>query len=141
VRFAQVLEEQHYMDLAHLAAKGCGVFFSVAPHLFEGLASMGDTLLDMYLATGQQHYLNGARQKAQQMLLYAIQTPSGIAFPGRFLLRISNDYGMGGAGIGLYLHRLVGLRPRMLHDILPEQLCLTGSMWSKSDRSAALATT
>ncbi|MBL8227788.1 MAG: lanthionine synthetase C family protein [Bryobacterales bacterium] len=117
IRFGATLHEQYYSGIAAKAARGCAAFFSVAPHLFEGLASMGETLLDMYQATGEQHYLDLARQKAEQIMLYRIDSRNGIAFPGRYLLRISNDYGMGSAGIGLYFHRLTGQRPRRFHDI------------------------
>jgi hypothetical protein len=117
-RFAVMLDDQHYMDLARRAARGCNAFFSVSPHLFEGLASMGESLLDMYVATGEEAYLRSARQKASQILLYRMDTPAGLAFPGRYLLRISHDYGLGGAGVGMYLHRLLAPGPRRFHDIL-----------------------
>jgi hypothetical protein len=121
IRFFEVLKEERYLELAHQAARGCAVFFSAAPHLFEGLASMGETLLDMYRVTGEPRYLEQARRKAMQTLLYRIDRPQGVAFPGRYLLRISHDYGMGGAGIGLFLHRLVGLGPRRFHDLFPDE--------------------
>jgi len=117
IRFYQVLKEERYLQLARKGAKGCAAFFSVGPHLFEGLASMGESLLDMFLVTGDTSYFELAQQKAAQILLYRIVRPQGIAFPGRFLLRISHDYGMGGAGIGMYLSRLMGLKPRRFHDL------------------------
>ncbi|WP_223638199.1 lanthionine synthetase C family protein [Corallococcus sp. EGB] len=119
IRFFEVLQEERYLDAAHRAAKGCNVFFAAAPHLFEGLASMGETLLDLYRVTGEPRYLEQARRKATQTLLFRIERPEGLAFPGRHLLRISHDYGMGGAGIGLFLHRLVGQGPRRFHDLSP----------------------
>ena len=117
IRFATALKDDRYLDLAHSAARGCAAFFSVAPHLFEGLASMGESLLDMFLATGEPWYLQAAQQKAAQILLFRIYRSEGTAFPGRYLMRISHDYGVGGAGIGLFLHRLAGLKPRKFHDI------------------------
>jgi rhamnogalacturonyl hydrolase YesR len=121
IRFAQMLNDDRYRDLACRAVRPCTSFFSAAPHLFEGLASMGESLLDVYQVTGDEFYLEKARQKATQTLLYSIERPQGIAFPGRYLFKISHDYGVGGAGIGLFLHRLIGLRPRRLHDIFPGQ--------------------
>jgi lantibiotic modifying enzyme len=120
IRFFEALGEERYLELAQKAARGCAVFFAAAPHLFEGLASMGETLLDMYRVTGEPRYLEQARKKAVQTLLFRIDRPEGVAFPGRFLLRISHDYGMGGAGIGLFLHRLSVLGPRLFHDVFPE---------------------
>ncbi len=120
IRFAQLLGESHYLDLARKAARPCGSFFSAAPHLFEGLASMGESLLDMFLVTGDESYLQKARQKAIQTLLFTIDRPEGIAFPGRYLFKISHDYGVGGAGIGLFLLRLVQLAPRTFHDLFSQ---------------------
>lgn len=121
IRFAQLLGESRYLDLARKAAGPCGSFFSAAPHLFEGLASMGESLLDMFLVTGDETYLRKAWQKATQILLFKIDRPEGIAFPGRYLLKISHDYGVGGAGIGLFLARLLRLAPRIFHDLFPQQ--------------------
>jgi len=81
---------------------------------------MGESLLDMFLVTGDESYLQKARQKAIQTLLFTIDRPEGIAFPGRFLFKISHDYGVGGAGIGLFLLRLVQLAPRTFHDLFSQ---------------------
>ena len=117
IRFYEALGEKHYLDLARQAVMPCADFFSVAPHLYEGLASMGETLLDMYQVTGEQPYYDAAALKARQILLYKIDQQEGIAFPGRNLLRISHDYGTGGAGIGLFFHRFLNKTPRKFHDI------------------------
>jgi hypothetical protein len=122
LRFADLLEEKRYLELACMAAQPCMDFFSVAPHLFEGLASMGDTLIDMYLATGNRTYIDAAYQKARQTLLYRIERPQGTAFPGRLLVRISHDYGIGGAGIGIFLNRLLKPGRRRFHDIFPRRI-------------------
>jgi hypothetical protein len=82
---------------------------------------MGESLLDMYFLTGEPFYMKKAQQKATQILMYRIEQPKGIAFPGRYLFKISHDYGVGGAGIGLFLNRLVQLAPRRFHDIFPRQ--------------------
>ncbi|MEM9594534.1 MAG: lanthionine synthetase C family protein [Acidobacteriota bacterium] len=117
-RFFHTLGDPAYLDLTEKATKGCAVFFSAAPHLFEGLTSMGESLLDYFWLTGDSHYLEKARQKAEQALLFRVETEAGWAMPGRYSLRISNDYGVGGAGIGLFLLRLArGERGRLLHDI------------------------
>ncbi|NOK17420.1 lanthionine synthetase C family protein [Corallococcus carmarthensis] len=121
IRFFEALQEERYLHAAHRAAKACNVFFSAAPHLFEGLASMGETLLDLYRVTGEPRYLEQARRKATQTLLFRVERPEGLVFPGRHLLRLSHDYGMGGAGIGLFLHRLMGQGPRRFHDLFPSR--------------------
>jgi hypothetical protein len=119
VRFYQALGDKRYLELAKRAALPCAGFFSIGPHLHEGLASMGETLLDMYQATGEQAYFNAALFKSRQILLFKIDQPDGIAFPGRHLLRVSHDYATGGAGIGLFFLRLLHKTPRKLHDLFP----------------------
>jgi serine/threonine protein kinase len=117
IRFYQILREDRYLDMARRAATPCAGFFSIAPHSFEGLASMGETLLDMYQVTCEQAYYDYAVLKAHQILLYKIEQDEGIAFPGRFLVRISHDYGTGGAGIGVFLQRVLTKGPRKFHDL------------------------
>lgn len=117
VRFHILLHDGHYLELARRAAKPCAGFFSVAPHLFEGLASMGETLLDLYHVTRERAYFEAAVLKARQILLYTIKENVGIAFPGRFLVRISQDYGTGGSGIGTFLQRVLKLGPRKFHEL------------------------
>jgi hypothetical protein len=134
-RFAQILGEDKYLELARRAVRPCASFFSAAPHLFEGLASMGESLLDMYCLTGEPFYMKKAQQKATQILMYRIEQPKGIAFPGRYLFKISHDYGVGGAGIGLFLNRLVQLAPRRFHDIFPRQVPQVADGESKREES------
>ena len=74
-----------------------------------GLAGYGEFLLDASQYLDIPHLRNTAFYVADGILPYAIQTPEGVAFPGSELLRISCDYGLGGAGIGMFFHRL--LRP------------------------------
>lgn len=117
VRFYELLGDDRYLRIARRAAIPCAGFFSVAPHLFEGLASMGETLLDMYQVTGERDYYGAATLKARQVLLYQIKEQDGIAFPGRTLIRISHDYATGGAGIGLFLNRFLTRSFRKFHDL------------------------
>ena len=79
---------------------------TVFPGLFLGLSGLGNFLLDVYSFTGDEHYLWEAHRVANGVLLFRIEKPNGIAFPGDQLLRISTDFGTGSAGIALFLHRL-----------------------------------
>lgn len=117
IRFYEALGDDRYLLLARKAAIPCMGFFSVAPHLFAGLASMGETLFDMYQVTGDQEYYDAARLKAKQILLYQIKDRDSIAFPGRTLARISHDYANGGAGIGIFFRRLLTGSRRKFHDL------------------------
>jgi lantibiotic modifying enzyme len=116
-RFAAVLQDPRYFELARRGARGCTAFFSAGPHLFEGLASMGDALLDMHQLTGESEYLDEAKRKATQIMLYKVRHENEDVFPGRFLMRLSHDYGMGGAGIGSFLLRLLNLGPQTIYGL------------------------
>ena len=76
------------------------------PTLFTGLAGLGNLQLDAFDFTGDPKYVSLARYITRGLLRFQIQKPDGIAFPGEQLLRISNDFGSGSAGIACFLHRL-----------------------------------
>lgn len=71
-----------------------------------GLAGFGELLIDAYSILGDRNYLNTAYYLAEALLGFRVPQPEGIAFPGEELLRISCDYGLGSAGIGIFLQRL-----------------------------------
>lgn len=80
--------------------------FAAHPTLFDGLAGMGDHLLDMFFFTGAEHYLTQAQVIADSILCYQIPVETGITFSGNQLLRASNCYGSGSTGIAVFLDRL-----------------------------------
>ena len=67
IRFADLLGEPRYLEVAHRALRPC-MTFAAAPHLFEGLAAMGESLLDMALYTGDGRYAEAALEKARPLL-------------------------------------------------------------------------
>ena len=71
-----------------------------------GLAGCGEFLIDAYQFTNDESLLNAAYYLAEGILPYRIEKPEGIVFPGSEMLRISCDFGLGSAGIGMFLHRL-----------------------------------
>lgn len=80
-----------------------------------GLAGCGEFLLDMYRFLGDTNYLHNAYYIASGILPNRIDRTNGIAFAGRDQLRIACDFGMGSAGIGCFLHRLLNPKmPRLL---------------------------
>ena len=96
--------------------------YTVAPGLFNGLAGLGNFLLDCYQMLGDERYLREAHNAARGILLFEIDKSSSIAFPGDYLHRISTDFGTGCAGIGLFLHRLLQKGENfnlVLDDLLP----------------------
>ena len=117
IRFFQEFGVEEDLRAAKLIAADAFSRLTVQPTQFEGLSSIGEFMLDMYLATRDESYLSRAHDVADSILRYRIERPEGMAFPGRYLLRISNDFGTGGAGVGLFLDRLTVPGPRLLHDL------------------------
>jgi serine/threonine protein kinase len=89
-----------------------------------GIAGYCEYLLDMYTFLGDENYLNNAYYVAEALLPYRLFKPEGIAFPGSELLRISCDYGLGSAGIGMFLHRL--LNPQVARFLMLDEMLLAG---------------
>lgn len=71
-----------------------------------GYAGWGETLLDLHAATGDPRWRLHAVRMAEAILPAQVQTRLGTAFPGGSLHRVTSDFGMGTAGIALFLHRL-----------------------------------
>ena len=119
IRCHALLGEPGYRALAERAAARASSRFSVQPTLFNGLSGLGEMNLDLFQLTGDETYLRRAYDVAESVLLYAVERAEGIAFPGRLLRRLSNDYGTGSSGVGLFLNRLLKLAPRRFHDLTP----------------------
>ena len=85
-----------------------------------GLSGLGEFMLDMFHYLSDETYLNTAYYLAEAILPHSITKPEGIAFAGSELLRISCDFGMGSAGIGWFLHRL--LNPEATRLLFPHCL-------------------
>ncbi len=94
--------------------------YTIFPGWFFGLAGIGDFYLDLAeLGEDREVALAGARKVLSGIRLFQLEREAGIAFPGETLSRISCDYGTGGAGIALFLHRLLhGGGPAFLLDEL-----------------------
>jgi serine/threonine protein kinase len=116
IRFASMLGDARYRLLAEKAGNSALTKYAVFPGQFSGLSGIGEFLIDLYRFTGQQKYLDGAFKIAEGVLLFQIDRPEGIAFPGEELLRVSTDYGTGSAGIGMFLLRLVEPRSRLFFE-------------------------
>ncbi|WP_137991644.1 lanthionine synthetase C family protein [Streptomyces vilmorinianum] len=117
VRFHHLLGIERYGDLARRVADDTFVKYTYTPGLFEGLAGIGEFMLDMYRFTGEEDYRAKAFDIAETILWFRIEDEAGIAFPGRSLNRITHDYATGSAGIGMFLSRLVDPRERAFVDL------------------------
>jgi hypothetical protein len=79
-----------------------------------GIAGTGEFLLDMAHFLNDNTYRNVAFYQSESLLIHKIPRPKGIAFPGLDFVRLCCDYGRGSAGIGMFVDRLLGDKPRFL---------------------------
>jgi serine/threonine protein kinase len=105
LRFYRVTREKSYADLLEQIYVDTNREFAALPGLFNGLAGMGEFLLDLYEVTGKARHLAGAQHVASGIMRFAVQR-DGTAFCGDRQSRLSCDYGTGSAGIALFLNRL-----------------------------------
>jgi lantibiotic modifying enzyme len=117
VRFAHLCNDERYWTLARQIASDTLIKYAFVPSLFEGLAGIGELMLDLYRFTGEEGYRRDALDVAETVLWFKMERPEGIAYSGRWLTRISNDYATGAAGIGLFLQRLLHPGPQLLVDL------------------------
>ena len=106
LRYISVLGEASDKATLELIIDDATRDYTAFPTLFTGLAGLGNVQLDAFDFTGDPKYVSSARYITRGLLQFQIQKPDGIAFPGEQLLRISNDFGSGSAGIACFLHRL-----------------------------------
>jgi lantibiotic modifying enzyme len=118
IRFHEALGEPHHGQAARRIAESANCVWTILPSQVEGLSGIADYMLDMHRFTGDPAYFENAATIARTILWYAIDRSDGIAFPGRWLTRISADFASGSAGIGLFLHRLLNPGPRFLIDLI-----------------------
>ncbi len=115
-RFPELVSEDR-VEVARRIAKDSFATFSANPNLFQGLAGIGEFMIDMARAASEEAYLADAREIAQSILLFGLKQPEGMAWPGRDRDRIACDMATGAAGIGFYFERLLRLGPRRFMDL------------------------
>jgi len=120
IRAWAITGHDRYLDWAKQCASSVAKRYTNKLWHDYGTAGYGEFLLDMYHFTGEKEYLDVAWYHAERLMAGRIERDEGIAFLGRDLLRLSCDYSMGSAGIGLFLARL--LDPTMPRLILPDRL-------------------
>lgn len=111
LRFLKVRKDARYRELVEKIFVDCDRKYAVWPGRNDGLTGVGEFMLDAYLETGDRKFLNGAHRIAAGLMLFAIKTPEGTAFPGNALSRMSCDLSTGSAGIALFLDRAARPRP------------------------------
>ncbi|MDK8180403.1 class III lanthionine synthetase LanKC [Paenibacillus sp. UMB4589-SE434] len=103
--WAHTAKSPYYHVLTRLAKDTCKKYTNF-PCLFKGLSGLGNLLIDMYQFTNDEYYLEAAHRAASGVMLYRLERPNGITFPGEQLMKVSTDYATGSAGVALFLHRL-----------------------------------
>jgi len=106
LRFSLSLNEDRYLDVARKAARFISAKYSVFPGQMNGMAGMGEFLLDLWEGTGETSYRDEAAAIARRVMAFRLNRGAGAAFPGDGLLAISDDYSGGSAGVGLFLNHL-----------------------------------
>ncbi|WP_437923635.1 class III lanthionine synthetase LanKC [Sorangium sp. So ce291] len=107
LRFHAALGDPRYLEMARKIARQIEGNYTVFPTNFSGMAGLGNFFVDMHRRTEEARYLEEARRFVDRVMLFALEKPSGLAFPGEELLRLSTDYGTGSAGTGMFIHRIV----------------------------------
>ncbi|MCC6455719.1 MAG: lanthionine synthetase C family protein [Caldilineaceae bacterium] len=132
IRFSHLLGIARYETLARQIAEDTFIKYAFIPSLFEGLAGIGEFMLDMFYLTRDETYRDRAFDIADTVLWFRIDRPEGVAYPGRWLTRISNDYATGAAGIGLFFTRLLRPHGRLFVDLDLDAVVGKSPPWAKA---------
>ncbi|WP_261806803.1 protein kinase/lanthionine synthetase C family protein [Lapidilactobacillus luobeiensis] len=103
----QVANKQKLADLLDFLADDLARKYLVTVGYGAGAAGIGMVLLDAYQIIGDDKYLRAAWRIYQGLQRFKIQKEDGIAYPGRSLLQISNDFLTGELGVAAFYQRLV----------------------------------
>lgn len=122
LRFYALTGEERYREWAHRCAESCNQRISNKLWYDYGMSGYGQFLLDMYRFLGDERYLTDAFHVGTALLPHRMRRDGGFAFAGTELMRISCDYGLGSAGIGEFLLRL--LNPAVPHLFFPDDMLL-----------------
>jgi hypothetical protein len=99
---------------------------AISPGLFDGLAGIGETLLDLarFVPERAEIYRDAALRIAHGIEPFLIQRNDGLAVPGTELLRISCDLATGGVGVACFFDRWQrdSPVPFMLDEHLPTSI-------------------
>jgi hypothetical protein len=122
-RFLMVTDEDVFRSFLLSSEAGLMRRHAVSPHLFDGLAGIGETLLDLAAAMPERaaYYLGQAHRLAGGIEPFLVRRADGLAVPGTELLRLSCDLATGNAGVAAFFDRLWRGGPAsfMLDESLP----------------------
>ncbi len=115
IRYWALTKSEQYWELLSALIPDIDRKYTAFPGLFRGLAGLINSMLDVVKFTGDEKLLQSASRSAEGLCLFAMQRPSGLAFPGEQLFRISTDFSSGSIGVGLVVKRLLAHK-----DTLPD---------------------
>jgi predicted Ser/Thr protein kinase len=122
-RFLACTGAERYRDVLLASEADLMRGHAISPGLFDGLAGIGETLLDLAQVLPERagRYRDAALRVARGIEPFLIPREEGLAVPGTELLRISCDLATGGVGIGGFFDRLERDAPAafMLDEHLP----------------------
>ena len=121
LRYRHVTVDRRFDELFHRMTLDCDRKYAIFPGRFFGLSGVAEFCLDWarFVPEEAHEAMRQARKALDGALLFHMKRPTGIAFPGETLSRVSCDYGTGSAGIALTLHRLLtGAGPAFMLDEL-----------------------
>jgi hypothetical protein len=121
VRYWAATGDPRYAEALHGVIADNDRKFSIFPGLHVGMAGMADFFLDLEaFGFSTRREGRGASKPLSGMLQFKIERPEGVAFPGESRSKITCDYGSGGAGMSVVLHRYLHGGPAafMLDELL-----------------------
>lgn len=122
MRYDRALHERRYELVLREIMLDVDRKFSIFPGRFTGMAGVGEFWLDLaeQRPDHRARLMRGARKCLSGTLLFKLNRPAGVAFPGEMRERISCDFGTGSAGIALFVHRLLhgGPAPFVLDELI-----------------------
>ncbi|MDC8757474.1 class III lanthionine synthetase LanKC [Janthinobacterium fluminis] len=107
LRYYMMTKKAEYINLVHGVKNAVAQKYSISPDLFNGLAGLGNYMLDVYQHLGDETYLDLAYRLAHGLKLFEMPRLEGSAFIAFERAKINSDYASGSAGIALFLHRMI----------------------------------
>lgn len=130
LRYWAVTGDAGFADMIDRIHIDCDRKYTIFPGYFFGVSGIAEMYLDMArFERWSDVSAITVRKLLSGCMLFAMRRPGGIAFPGESLNRISCDFGTGGAGIALVIHRhMTGCGASFMLDAL-----IPG--WRQEDRA------
>lgn len=114
IRLYSATKNSYYLDVALDCAHTVRSRMSNKIWQDEGAAGFGEFFLDLGMFLSDVRFSHLAAYQAEAILTHALERPEGFAFAGIDHYRICCDYAAGGAGIGVFLDRLINGKDRLL---------------------------